>query len=148
MAEVSNPGVSQAALDAQIPKPASAMPPAVSDTGAKGGDVAQYALADHTHASRVRRIRAQSDASGLVVWTFNPPFDVGVVPVVTGQAETAAGVTDVVNVQVEGTPTNTTANLRVTRTNRSTVALLGLTILSLPASPGQTWVHGVASSNQ
>lgn len=147
MAEVTSPGITSAQLDAALPKPASAMPPAVADAGARGTETVQYALADHTHASKTRRIRAQSAADGLMVWTFDPPFDVGVVPRVYAIAETTSGVTDVVNVQIEGTPTNTSANLRVNRTQRSVASLLGLTILSVPAQPGVTWVHAFASAN-
>jgi len=59
-------------------------------------------------------------------------------------AEVATGVTDIVNVQVIDTPTNVSCKLLVNRANRSVAALLGLTILSLPAQPGVTWVHAIA----
>lgn len=125
------------------PMPASAAPPAVSDSGALG-NVLEYALSDHTHASKVRKARIQSATDGTIAWTFATPFDVGVVPIVLAVAEVASGVTDVVNVQVVGSTTNTGANLLVNRTNKSVVALIGLTILSVPASPGATFVHAVA----
>jgi hypothetical protein len=129
------------------PLPGDVTPPAISDTGALGADVAMFARADHTHPSKLRRARAQTAANGIYTWTFDPPFDVGVVPRVYAVAETAQGVTDVINAQIEGTPTNTAATIRVTRTQQSVVALLGLTILSIPAQPGQTWVHAFAASN-
>jgi len=134
------PSLAGYALTSAIPSPASSAPPSVADASAKGA-ATQYALADHTHASKTRKDRVQSDAAGLITWTFNPAFDVGVVPRVCAIAETTSGVTDVINVQVEGTPTNTGCTLRVTRTQRSVVALIGLTILSIPSSPGATWVH-------
>ena len=109
-----------------------------------GTNDGEYALWNHTHASKARKIRVQSGANGLYTWTFSPPFTGGVTPIVVAVAETANGVTDVINVQVEGTPTSTGCTLRVTRTNVSAVALLGLTILSVPASPGVTWIHAVA----
>lgn len=135
------------ALKSDLPTPASAMPPPVADAGAVGADTVKYALADHTHASKLRRTRIQTAADGSVTWTFDPPFDVGVVPRINAIAETGVGVTDVINVQVEGTPTNTSCLLRVTRTQRSVVSLIGLTILSLPANPGATWVHASAAAS-
>lgn len=125
------------------PQPATAMPPGVTDIGAVGTSQ-KYALENHTHASKARKIRVQTAADGTVTWTYSTPFGVGVVPIIVAVAEVANGVTDVVNVQVIDTPTNTSCKLLVNRTNRSTVALIGLTVLSLPAQPGVTWVHAVA----
>lgn len=149
----SSPGVSQEQLDAatanlakksDMPTAATTAPPSVADSSALGTQNTVYALANHTHASKARKSRMTSAADGSLVWTFNPPFTSGVTPIISAIAETASGVTDVINVQIEGTPTATSATLRVTRTNRSTVALLGLTILSLPTSPGATVVHAIA----
>lgn len=89
----------------------------------------------------------QCAADGSLVWVYSTPFEAGVVPRIQAIAETGVGVTDVVNVQVEGTPTNTQCLLRVTRTQRSVVSLIGLTILSIPASVGATWVHMSAFEN-
>lgn len=86
-------------------------------------------------------VRAQTNASGVLTWTFTSPFEGGVVPIVTAIVETAPGVTEVLNAQVSGTPTNTSVTIRVNRTVQSVVALLGLTILSVPASVGVQWVH-------
>lgn len=137
MAEIRNPG----------PIPGDTTPPAISDTGAVGVNPNAYARADHTHPSKLRRARMQCAADGSLTWTFDPPFDPGVVPRINAIAETGVGVTDVVNVQVEGTPTNTTAQLRVNRTQRSVAAVLGLTVLSVPASVGVQWVHASAAAN-
>jgi hypothetical protein len=126
-----------------VPQPATATPPSVADASNKGSGT-RYALEDHTHASKARKARVHSAADGTITWTYSTPFDVGVVPRVVAVAEVASGTTDVVNVQVIGTPTNTACQLLVNRTNRSVVALLSLTILSGPAQPGATWVHAVA----
>lgn len=126
-----------------VPQPATEMPPGVAETG-RVGSVPRYALEDHTHASRARKARMQSGADGVINWNFDVPFADGVVPRVVAVAEVPANITDVVNVQVIGTPTNTGCKLLVNRTNRSTVALIGLTVLSLPTQPGATWVHAVA----
>ncbi len=126
-----------------VPDPATAAPPGVSDSGALGSDM-KYALANHTHASKVRKVRVQCAADGTLTWTYSTPFTNGVTPIVLAVAEVASGVTDVVNVQVVDTPTNTSCKLLVNRTQRSVAALLGLTILSVPSQPGVTWVHAVA----
>lgn len=126
------------------PKPATTMPPGVADSGALGSEAELYALADHTHASKARKARMQSNADGTLTWVYSTPFPAGVVPRVVAIAEAASGITDVINVQVVGTPTNTQCTLLVNRTVRSVASLLGLTILSVPAQPGVTWVHAVA----
>jgi len=126
-----------------VPDPATSAPPSVSDSGALGNDM-KYALANHTHASKVRKIRAQCAADGTMTWTYSTPFTNGVTPIVLAVAEVASGVTDIINVQVVDTPTSTSCKLLVNRANRSVAALLGLTVLSLPAQPGVTWVHAVA----
>lgn len=126
-----------------VPLPATTMPPGVSDTGSIGNST-KYALENHTHASRARKERIQSAADGTITWVYSTPFAAGVVPRVSAIAEVPAGTTDVVNVQIIDTPTNTQCKLLVNRTNRSTVALIGLTVLSLPTQPGVTWVHAIA----
>lgn len=144
MAEINNPpGVSLDQVQAIVPQPSNTAPPGVADNGALGTDM-KYALANHTHASKARKARVQCNADGTLTWTYSTPFDVGVVPRVVAIAEAATGVTDVINVQVVDTPTNVSCKLLVNRTQRSVASLLGLTILSVPAQPGVTWVHAVA----
>ena len=137
-------GLSASPLDpAAIPQPATSMPPGVADTG-KVGSTMRYALEDHTHASKARKERMQSAADGTITWVYSTPFAAGVVPRIVAIAEVASGVTDVVNVQVVDPPTNTQCKLLVNRTSRSVVSLIGLTVLSVPAQPGATWVHAIA----
>lgn len=126
-----------------VPEPATSMPPGVADSGSLG-TVQRYALENHTHASRARKERMQSAADGTITWVFSTPFGAGVVPRISAIAEVPAGTTDVVNVQVVGTPTNTQCQLLVNRANRSVASLLGLTVLSIPSQPGVTWVHAIA----
>jgi hypothetical protein len=147
MARVDNPGVSQqqvAAWVAAIPTPATSAPPSVADSSSVGTQSAVYALANHTHASKARKARMTSAADGSLTWTFEPPFASGVVPIVVCVAETAQGVTDVVNVQVEGAPTSTSVKMRVNRTQRNTPALINITVLQVVPTPGATLVHAVA----
>ncbi len=84
----------------------------------------------------IQRARVTTATNGTVTWTFPTPFGAGVVPRVWAQVVASSGTTDVVNVQTDGAPTNTAVNLRVTRTQQSVVALLGLTILSVPGTIG------------
>lgn len=144
MADVFYPPVDLAALYAAMPSPASSDPAPIAVTSSPGAQ-SPYARADHVHASKTRRQRLQTAVDGTLTWTYPVPFDVGVVPQIQAIAETAVGVTDVINVQIEGTPTNTSVKLRVTRTQQSAVALLGLTILSIPSSVGSQWLHMTAN---
>lgn len=127
-----------------LPQPSTVNPPSVADSSSIGTDLLMYALANHTHASKVRKVRVQSAADGTITWTFSTPFSTGVVPIVLAVAEAPQGVTDIVNVQVIDTPTNTSCKLLVNRAQRSFASLIGLTVLSLPTQPGVTWVHAVA----
>lgn len=129
-----------APVASSIPAPASSDPAPIAVSPVVGGQT-PYARADHVHPSKTRRARLQTAVNGTLTWTYPTPFDAGVVPQIMAIAETAVGVTDVINVQVEGTPTNTQAVIRVTRTNQTVVALLGLTILSVPTNVGATWVN-------
>lgn len=113
------------------PLPATAMPPGVADSGDKGTDL-RYALADHTHASKARKsIAAMSSNVGTYTWVYPLAFAAGVVPICNGIAQTAAGVTDLINVQIEGAPTNTQCVFRVTRYSQSFLSLLGVNVLGL-----------------
>jgi hypothetical protein len=127
-----------AAVQALIPQPSSAMPPGVTDTGSVGTTTSVYALANHTHASRARKLRATSAADGSYTWTFATPFTTGATPVCTVTAEPPVTTTDIINAQIEGAPTATSVVIRVNRANRTVASLLGLTVLSVPASPGAT----------
>jgi len=141
------PSVTQQQLDSSIAGVVATIPTAASTDPAPVavipvvGAMAPYARADHVHASKTRRSRLQTASDGTLTWTYPTAFDVGVVPQIQAIAETAVGVTDVINVQIEGTPTNVSCKIRVTRTQQSVVALLGLTILSIPSSVGVQWVH-------
>lgn len=134
------------ALKTDVPAAMAIIPPAITVAGAVGAAMAFYSPGDHTHPSDTRRERVQTATDGTATWTYSAPFPAGVVPRIDAVAEAVFGSTDVINVQVDGTPTNVSCNLRVTRTNRSLVALIGLTILSVPASPGATWIHAKATA--
>jgi hypothetical protein len=130
------------AVTLPIPTASNTTPPGVSDSGSIGTMTTMYALANHTHASKARRIIATSAADGSYTFNYSAnPFSGP--PVCTAVAEVAAGVTDVVNVQIIGTPTTTSASFLVNRANRSVASLLGLTVLSIPAQPGATKIHAI-----
>lgn len=112
-----------------VPQPATTMPPGVNDSGALGTSQ-RYALENHTHASKVRKQTVAMNSNvGTYTWTYPTPFGAGVVPICNGIAQTAPGVTDLVNVQMEGDPTNTQCVFRITRYSRTFLSLLGIDIL-------------------
>lgn len=127
-----------------IPKPATTMPPAVADASVLGVGV-RYAHEDHTHASKVRRW-AVPLLSNVVTytWVYPTPFGAGIVPICSGIAQTAAGVTDLVNIQIEGTPTNSQCVFRVTRYSQSFLSLLGLNVLTFNNAGIAITLHMVA----
>jgi len=129
---------------AAIPVASSTDPAPIAVMPAPGA-TSPYARADHVHASKSRRSRLQTASDGTLTWTYPTAFDVGVIPQIQAIAETAVGVTDVINVQIEGTPTNVSCKLRVTRTQQSVVSLIGLTVLSIPSSVGVQWLHLTAN---
>ncbi len=100
-----------------------------------------------TNATPFQSARVTTAADGSYTWDYPTPYAGGVVPHVNAIAEgpnPAAGA--LVNVQLEGAPTNTQAKFRVTRSNRATVALLGIDLLSLPTNPGATVLHVFAKA--
>lgn len=84
-----------------------------------------------------------TDSAGSVTWNYSA-FGFTSAPVVEGTAQATAGTTDVVNVQLDGAPTSTQAKFKVTRTQQAVVALIGLTILSVPSTVGVTVIHAIA----
>jgi hypothetical protein len=129
-----------ATLQANMPTPSTTTPPGVADSGQTGTMTTIYALANHTHASKARKGRVLVPATGVLPVTFSSAF--GGVPVCAVTAEATAGDTNVVNAQIDGTPTATGMAIRITRTQQSVVALLGLTILSVPTQIA-TYAHFV-----
>lgn len=95
-------------------------------------------------AFQAQRTRVQTAADGTYTWVYPNPFASGVIPKLFIVAEAPAGSTDIYNAQTDGPPTNTQCKVRVTRGQASVASLLGLTILSFPASVGATWVSIVA----
>lgn len=148
MAEVSNVGMSAAAVEAmvagQMPQPATAAPPPVQQDSAKGG-APRYALEDHTHESRLqaRRLQLTFDANGEATYTFTKPYDAGVVPIVQVTAENVRGAAFRYDATVrQGSTTNITATIMLTKTPRTlTVSLLGA-VLNVFTSPADTvWIN-------
>lgn len=129
-----------ASVAATVPTPGTNTPPAVTDMGAAGSKSTQFAMADHTHPSKARKaIKPVSAAT--YTWVYPTAFATGVVPVCNGVAQCPIGTTDVINVQLDGVPTNTQCIFRITRTVQSTVATLGLTLLSVNVTPISCNLH-------
>lgn len=85
-----------------------------------------------------------TSTAGTVTWTYPIAYPSGTVPVIQAVGIAASGSTSPINVQLDGAPTNTQAKFRVTVTNLTAVSLIGLTILSVPASPGATNINVIA----
>lgn len=134
---VTVPGITQATVNtliaAAVPSPATSAPPGVTDASAQG-NILRYAMENHTHASKARKAR-QAVSTSTYTWTFPTAFSAGVVPVCNAIAETAPGSTELINVQIDGPPTNTQCTFRITRYQQSVASLLGLTVLSLNSTP-------------
>lgn len=144
MAEVSNPGISLAEAQALVPQPAASAPPGVSDSGSKGSMAQQFAMADHTHASKARKqIVTMPSAASTYKWTYPTPFGAGVVPVVSGIVQVAAGNQDLFNVQILGVPTNTDCTFQINRVSAGLLALL-LGALSINTTPVAATLHMIA----
>lgn len=137
------PGVSASQVQALVPQPATAMPPGVSDSGSLGTSQ-KYALENHTHASKARKqIITMVSAASTYTWTYPTPFASGTVPIVSGIVQVPAGNTDLFNVQVLGTPTNTQCTFQI---NRVSAGLLGLLLgaLSVNPTPIAATIHMIA----
>lgn len=127
-----------------VPEPAQSAPPAVNDSSVQG-TVTRYAMENHTHASKVRKwIVALGSNVGTYTWVYPTPFGAGVAPIASAIAQTAPGVTDLINVQIEGTPTNTQCVFRITRYSQSFLSLLGINILGFNTASIPISLHMVA----
>jgi hypothetical protein len=100
-------------------------------------------MADHTHASKARKA-IKNITANTYTWVYPIPFAAGVIPACNGIAQTAPGVTDIINVQIDGVPTNTQCVFRITRTVQSVVTALGLTVLSINTTPINFNLHLIA----
>ncbi len=124
------------AMAATVPTPSMVAPPSVSDSSTAGTMTTIYALANHTHASKARRAKLTVPANGTADVTFSPAFNSPPICAVT--AETTLGDTAIVNAQMDGAPTATGMRIRINRAQTSVVALIGLTVLSLPTQIATT----------
>lgn len=127
------------ASKSDIPSPASAAPPAVA-TASQTGAMPRYALEDHTHASKTRRMVQAIPAASTYTWTYPTPFPAGVAPMCNAIAQVASGNTDLFNVQIVGTPTNTQCVFQINRVSAGLLALL-LGALSLNPTPAAITLH-------
>jgi len=143
MSDVAYPPANVAALQAQIPLPATSMPAGVQDSGQVGSGE-KYAREDHTHASKARKqIRTMPSASTTFTWVYPTAFAAGVVPVVSGIVQVPNGTTDLFNVQIVGTPSNTQCVLQINRVSSGLLSLL-TGALSINPAPIAATLHLIA----
>jgi len=126
-----------------VPLPATNTPPGVADSGAKGSTL-RYALEDHTHASKARKqIIVMPSAATTYTWTYPTAFGAGVVPIVSAIVQVSAGNQDLFNVQIMGSPTNTSCTFQINRVSSGLLSLL-LGALSLNPTPVAATLHMIA----
>lgn len=94
----------------------------------------------------IQSSRATTATDGTYTWTYPVAYGAGIVPIIECLSQATSGSTDVINCQLDGAPANTAAKFRITRTQVTVVSLLGLSILSVPASPGATNIHITAQA--
>lgn len=127
-----------------IPAPAASMPPGVSDTGSVGTQTTEFALANHTHASKARKqIVTMGSAASTYTWTYPTSFAAGVVPVCSAIVQVSAGNQDLFNVQLSGVPTNTQCTFQINRVSAGLLSLL-LGALSINPTPVAATLHMIA----
>lgn len=134
---------------AELPQPATIMPPAVADASVQGGGV-KYAREDHTHASslQARRVQITLNAQGVGSWTYPTAYASGIVPVIHVDAETPSGSAYTnLSSPVEGTATNTSVQIRVIRLTQnvtlgsSLAALLSAVVNLFSPVTTNCWVN-------
>lgn len=127
-----------------IPSPAASMPPGVSDNGSVGTQTTEFALANHTHASKARKqIVTMGSAASTYTWTYPTAFGTGVVPVCSAIVQVSAGNQDLFNVQLSGVPTNTQCTFQINRVSAGLLSLL-LGALSINPTPVAATLHMIA----
>lgn len=127
-----------------MPQPAASAPPSVADSSNLGNTMQNYALANHTHASKVRKERRTGVATATFAWTYPSPFTAGAIPIISAIVEDPSNSSsDSYNVQVVGTPTATGCQLRIIRSSTGLLSLL-TGALSLNPTPGNVNLHLIA----
>lgn len=130
-----------AALQAAMPTVSTATPTCIADSAAVGTITNQFAPANHTHCSKIRKARITGVNTATYTWTYPVAFTAGVVPVCQAIVEDPANsATDVYNAQIGGAPTSTAAVFRITR---QTTGLLALPTgaLAINPTPGNVNLH-------
>lgn len=91
---------------------------------------------DYMGLASVQRARVQSDASGNLTWTYPVAFPNGSIPIIAALPE--GGTSVLTNIQIVGTPTNTSTTFKVLQPSGLTI--LGLQVLG-PATGIQAYLH-------
>lgn len=141
-------GMQISAVQASIPTVSTTTPTCISDTAAIGTNMNQFAPANHTHCSKIRKLRVVGVTTASYTWTNYQnaagtalPFTAGVIPICQATVEDPANsANDSYNVEIAGVPSATSATFRIIR---QTVGLLSLLTgaLSLNSTPGTVNLH-------
>ncbi len=98
-------------------------------------------MADHTRASKARKqIITMGSAASTYTWTYPTAFGTGVIPVCNAIVQVPNGTTDLFNVQIVGTPTNTQCTFQINRVSAGLLSLL-LGALSINSTPIAATLH-------
>jgi len=143
MGDISYPPADLTGVMASIPQPATVPPIGVADTSAVGNQP-QYARSDHTHASKARKqIVTMPSASSTYLWTYPTAFGSGVTPICSAIVQVPSGTTDLYNVQIVGTPSNTQVMFQINRVSTGLIALV-TGALSINPTPVAATLHMIA----
>ena len=143
MGDISYPPADLTGVMAAIPQPATVPPIGVADTSAVGNQP-QYARADHVHASKARKqIVTMPSASSTYTWTYPTAFGSGVTPICSAIVQVPSGTTDLYNVQIVGTPSNTQVMFQINRVSTGLIALV-TGALSVNPAPVAATLHMIA----
>lgn len=115
----------------------------VSNAGTSAAAILNFTIprgATGTAAKPVQAIRATTNASGAYTWVFPTPF--ATIPAVA--ATVFAATTDIYDIKITALST-ASVTVQLGRTQAATVALIGLTILSVQATVGAQSVHIIAT---
>lgn len=90
-------------------------------------------------AMNFQSLRQQTNAAGVLTWTFPTPYDVGVTPHIEITPEDAAA-NQTINHKITAL-SRTAVTVQISKSNQTFVALLNLTISVSVTPPGATWLH-------
>lgn len=129
-----------------LPVPAS-VAPAMDASSSVIGSSAQYARADHTHPTSVRKTTINiAGGAGKATWNFSPAYAVGIVPICVATPIVATNATQAFIPALSGSPTNTSVTVVVFRTQTQLLSILGVTVNVVATAPDAAQVELICTT--